>query len=167
MKAIAAGNPSAAPEAGPRRDGSFRRVNYRTLRRLGAAQGGGLFVALFVLGTYFTVASEAFLTRSNILVILLQVSVLGIVAVPGAMLLLAGKVDLSVGSVAGLGAACFGQFDKICGLAGLAFYCGCSRRGRLVGVDERRPGRLPEVLPDHCHPRRLCGGRRSGAVDHP
>ena len=64
MKAIAAGNPSAAPEAGPRRDGSFTRVNYRTLRRLGAAQGGGLFVALFVLGTYFTFASEAFLTNS-------------------------------------------------------------------------------------------------------
>jgi ribose/xylose/arabinose/galactoside ABC-type transport system permease subunit/ABC-type branched-subunit amino acid transport system ATPase component len=115
MKAIAAGKPTATPEVAPRRTGRFRRVNYRTLRRLGAAQGGGLFVALFVLGTYFSFASSAFLTRSNILTILLQVSVLGMVAVPGAMLLLSGKIDLSVGSVAGLGAACFGQFDKILG----------------------------------------------------
>jgi ribose/xylose/arabinose/galactoside ABC-type transport system permease subunit/ABC-type branched-subunit amino acid transport system ATPase component len=134
MNATAVGNPSAAPEAGPRRDGSFRRVNYRTLRRLGAAQGGGLFVALFILGTYFTVASQAFLTRSNILVILLQVSVLGIVAVPGAMLLLAGKVDLSVGSVAGLSAACFGQFDKIVGWPLWLSIAGALAVGALWGL---------------------------------
>ncbi len=115
MKAIAVGDPTATPEAAPRRTSNFRRANYRTLRRLGAAQGGGLFVALFVLGTYFSFANPAFLTRSNILVILLQISVLGMVAVPGSMLLLAGKIDLSVGSVAGLGAACFGQFDKVLG----------------------------------------------------
>ena len=87
------------PEAEPRRDERSRRSSYRTLRRLGAAQGGGLFVALFGLGTYFTIASRAFLTRSNLLVVLLQVSMLGMVAVPGSMLLLAGKIDLSVGSV--------------------------------------------------------------------
>ena len=61
----------------------YGRRSYRTLRRLGAAQGGGLFVALFGLGTYFTIASPAFLTRSNLLVVLLQISVLGMVAVPG------------------------------------------------------------------------------------
>ncbi len=103
-------------EAEPRPKERARRSSYRTLRRLGAAQGGGLFVALFGLGTYFTIASPAFLTRSNLLVVLLQISILGMVAVPGSMLLLAGKIDLSVGSVCGLGAACFGQFDKIIGL---------------------------------------------------
>jgi ribose/xylose/arabinose/galactoside ABC-type transport system permease subunit/ABC-type branched-subunit amino acid transport system ATPase component len=70
---------------------------------------------LVALGAYFTLANSSFLTRSNLLVILLQVSVVGMVAVPGAMLLVAGKLDLSVGSVAGLAAACFGEFNKIMG----------------------------------------------------
>jgi ribose/xylose/arabinose/galactoside ABC-type transport system permease subunit len=84
-----------------------------SLRRLGQAQGGGLFVALVGLGCYFTVASPAFLTRSNLTVVLLQVSILGMVAVPGAMLLVSGGLDLSVGSVAGLSAASFGEFSQI------------------------------------------------------
>ena len=64
---------------------------------------------------YFSVATDSFFTRSNILVVLEQVSVLGMVAVPGAMLLVSGNLDLSVGSVAGLSAAVFGEFDKIFG----------------------------------------------------
>jgi ribose/xylose/arabinose/galactoside ABC-type transport system permease subunit len=112
---VAVASPLPVTGAEPRPAERTGRGSYRTLRRLGAAQGGGLFVALFGLGTYFTIASPAFLTRSNLLVVLLQVSVLGMVAVPGSMLLLAGKIDLSVGSVCGLGAACFGQFDKIIG----------------------------------------------------
>ena len=44
-----------------------------------------------------------------------QVSVLGMVAVPGAMLLVLGNLDLSVGSVAGLAAAMFGEFNKVFG----------------------------------------------------
>jgi ribose transport system permease protein len=101
--------------ANPRPNLGISTANYRALRRLGAAQGGGLFVALIALGTYFTFANSSFLNRSNLLVILLQVSVLGMVAVPGAMLLVAGKLDLSVGSVAGLAAACFGEFNKVMG----------------------------------------------------
>ena len=112
---VAVASPLPVTGAEPRPEERTGRGSYRTLRRLGAAQGGGLFVALFGLGTYFTIASPAFLTRSNLLVVLLQVSILGMVAVPGSMLLLAGKIDLSVGSVCGLGAACFGQFDKIIG----------------------------------------------------
>lgn len=91
------------------------RVRRDRLHRLATAQGGGLFVALIALGAYFTIASGSFFTRSNILVVLLQVSVLGMVAVPGAMLLVSGMLDLSVGSVAGLAAACFGEFNKIMG----------------------------------------------------
>lgn len=101
--------PDSAPTVG------VQGANYRSLRRLGAAQGGGLFVALFGLGLYFTIANGSFLTRSNLLVVLLQVSILGMVAVPGAMLLVSGNLDLSVGSVAGLAAACFGEFNKILG----------------------------------------------------
>jgi ribose/xylose/arabinose/galactoside ABC-type transport system permease subunit/ABC-type branched-subunit amino acid transport system ATPase component len=86
-----------------------------SLQRLASAQGGGLFVALVLLSLYFSVATGSFFTRSNILVVLEQISVLGIVAVPGAMLLVSGNLDLSVGSVGGLAAAVFGEFDKIFG----------------------------------------------------
>jgi ribose/xylose/arabinose/galactoside ABC-type transport system permease subunit/ABC-type branched-subunit amino acid transport system ATPase component len=86
-----------------------------SLHRLASAQGGGLFVALVLLSLYFSVSTGSFFTRSNILVVLEQISVLGIVAVPGAMLLVSGNLDLSVGSVAGLSAATFGEFDKIFG----------------------------------------------------
>jgi ribose/xylose/arabinose/galactoside ABC-type transport system permease subunit/ABC-type branched-subunit amino acid transport system ATPase component len=96
--------------------GAPRLTNSRnSLQRLASAQGGGLFVALVLLSLYFSVATGSFFTRSNILVVLEQISVLGIVAVPGAMLLVSGNLDLSVGSVGGLAAACFGEFDKIFG----------------------------------------------------
>ena len=91
------------------------RNSRNSLQRLASAQGGGLFVALVLLSLYFSVATGSFFTRSNILVVLEQISVLGIVAVPGAMLLVSGNLDLSVGSVGGLAAACFGEFDKIFG----------------------------------------------------
>jgi len=92
------------------------RGNIYTLRRLGAAQGGGLVVALIGISIYFSFMSVAFLTRANFTVILLQSSILGIVAVPGAMLLVSGALDLSVGSLAGLAAASFGTFNQIFGI---------------------------------------------------
>jgi ribose/xylose/arabinose/galactoside ABC-type transport system permease subunit len=73
------------------------------------AQKNGLFFALLILVVIFTAMSGRFLTASNFSVILLQVAAMGIVAVPGAMLLLAGYVDLSVGSVGVLSAVVFGQ----------------------------------------------------------
>ncbi len=81
--------------------------------RLAAYQSGGLFVALIFLGIFFTAQSGNFLTKSNLLVVLLQVSIVGIVAVPGSMLVLSGYVDLSVGSVSVLAVAVFGHMVKI------------------------------------------------------
>ena len=63
-----------------------------------AYQSGGLLVALILLCAFFTTRSSNFLTHSNFNVILLQVAIVGLVAVPGAMLVLSGYVDLSVGS---------------------------------------------------------------------
>jgi ribose transport system permease protein len=87
----------------------------RLLSQIGAYQSGGLLVALIGLGAFFTFASSNFLTVSNVKVILLTVSVVGLVAVPQAMLLLAGFLDLSVGSVAVLAAIVFGQAAKVHG----------------------------------------------------
>jgi ribose/xylose/arabinose/galactoside ABC-type transport system permease subunit len=81
--------------------------------RLGAYQSGGLLIALIVMGIVFTSTSPNFFTHSNLTVILLQVSIVGMVAIPGAMLVLSGFVDLSVGSVAVLAVAVFGQMEQI------------------------------------------------------
>ena len=67
--------------------------------------------------------NSRFLSSTNIAVILLQVSIVGIVAVPGAMLVMSGFVDLSVGSIAMLTAICFGQFASGGMTVWLAFSC--------------------------------------------
>ena len=72
-------------------------------------QRDGLLFALVLLVAIFTFARSRFLTVPNITVILLQNAVIGLIVVPGAMLILCGLVDLSVGSVAVLAAVVFGQ----------------------------------------------------------
>jgi ribose/xylose/arabinose/galactoside ABC-type transport system permease subunit/ABC-type branched-subunit amino acid transport system ATPase component len=81
--------------------------------RLAAYQSGGLLIALILLSLFFGTRSDNFWTSSNLKVVLLQVSVVGIVAIPGAMLVLCGYVDLSVGSVAVLAVAVFGHVSKV------------------------------------------------------
>jgi ribose/xylose/arabinose/galactoside ABC-type transport system permease subunit/ABC-type branched-subunit amino acid transport system ATPase component len=83
---------------------------------VGWSKRNALFYALAALVVYFSFASSNFLSTSNLEVILLNVAILGIVAVPGAMLVLAGYVDLSVGSAAVLCAVVFGKLFE----AGLA-----------------------------------------------
>lgn len=72
-------------------------------------QRHGVLLALVLLVIFFTLANPRFLTPSNLSIILLQVSIIGIVAVPGAMLVLCGYVDLAVGSLAVLAAVVFGE----------------------------------------------------------
>jgi ribose transport system permease protein len=119
-----------------RRSGGVARPQrtHSSLRRLGAAQGGGLWVALILLSLYFSWSTGSFFTQSNLLVVLEQVAVLGMVAVPGAMLLVSGNLDLSVGSVAGLSAAMFGEFDKIFGWPVLASFIGALVVGAAWGT---------------------------------
>lgn len=57
-----------------------------------------LVVVLLILITYFAISSPVFLSSNNLLNILTAISVTGIIAVPGTMLLIGGQVDLSVGS---------------------------------------------------------------------
>jgi ribose transport system permease protein len=97
--------------------GTDRRAGGRSVTALGRrrrllelGQQSALVCALIILVIVFASMNGAFLTGSNLTVILLQVSVVGIIAVPGAMLLLAGYVDLAVGSIAVLTAVVFGRF---------------------------------------------------------
>jgi ribose transport system permease protein len=61
-----------------------------------------LLVVLVVLVLYFSLASDFFLSTTNILNILTAIAVTGILAAPGTMLLIAGHVDLSVGAATAL-----------------------------------------------------------------
>ena len=61
-----------------------------------------IVLVLVVLIVMFSVLSKNFLTKTNIINILRQVSVNGIIAVGMAIVLITGGIDLSVGSVAGI-----------------------------------------------------------------
>ncbi len=92
---------------------------YSPAAAIGWAQRNGMFFALLLLIAFFSFNAPNFATMANLRVILMQVSIVGIVAIPGAMLVLCGKVDLSVGGMVVLGAVIFGQ---------------CMDRGTGVGV---------------------------------
>jgi ribose transport system permease protein len=81
----------------------------RTFRQAAIwVQGNGIFFAFAALVVILAVLSPPFGTWRNISVVLLQISGLGIMAVPGAMLILTRNVDLAVGSVMVLTSVIFG-----------------------------------------------------------
>ena len=65
-------------------------------------QEAGLYIALVVLIVFLSIASPAFLNAENILNIIRQVSIVGIIAIGGFMVILTGGMDISVGYVAAL-----------------------------------------------------------------
>jgi ribose transport system permease protein len=64
----------------------------------------GVVAALLVAATFFWMLEPAFLSARNVRAILSVVSFVGIIAIGQTVLLVGGEFDLSVGSVAGLGA---------------------------------------------------------------
>jgi ribose transport system permease protein len=68
---------------------------------LSVPETAALVVVLGVLFTFFSIASPFFLNTENLVNILQNVAVVGIVACPATLLLIAGQFDLSVGSAAG------------------------------------------------------------------
>jgi ribose transport system permease protein len=67
-------------------------------------QTAGLLAVFIVLIIVSALTSSTFLDWSNIKIVLLQSSTIGIVAVPLALLMIAGHLDLSVGAMGGLAA---------------------------------------------------------------
>lgn len=57
---------------------------------------------LVLISVFLSIASDNFLTVQNILTVLLQISVIGIVAIGQTMVMITAGIDLSVGSVVGL-----------------------------------------------------------------
>jgi ribose/xylose/arabinose/galactoside ABC-type transport system permease subunit len=75
----------------------------------------GIYFALLGVVVFFCVESPEFRTKSNVLLILLQVSVTGILAIGVLFTILTAGIDLSVGSllaVAGMFSALFAQQDS-------------------------------------------------------
>ena len=70
----------------------------------------GIVAALIFEIIFFSVFTDRFLTVSNFRLVLLQTSVIMILAVPSALLLMAGYVDFAIGSITGLCAVYLGRF---------------------------------------------------------
>ncbi len=75
-------------------------------RLRGVAREAGLLAVVILLMMGFGVASPNFLSGGNILAILLQASVVGILALGQTFVLITGGIDLSVGSIVAVSAVC-------------------------------------------------------------
>lgn len=123
----------------------------------------GIYVALILLIAFFTFVNSNFLSFGNAQNILLQAVELGLIALPLALLVMSGSVDLSVGSVASSGAVTAGIVMGATGSPWLGTWFGAWLAGRS---DKRLPGLLSRPEPNRRHlglPERL---GRIRAADH-
>lgn len=83
-------------------------MNFSTIRRLPLFRGqeAGLLGVLVVLSIGFNFFNSSFLTTGNLRNVFLAVAVVGIMAIGQCFVLIAGEIDLSVGSVLGLSGLC-------------------------------------------------------------
>lgn len=95
-------------------------------------QTAPLIIFLLAMVVYFSVTSEYFLDIENFKNILVALAVTGMVCVPGTFLMIAGHVDLSVGSAAAVSGMLLAQTVNAHGIAtGLAY---CLVFGLVLGV---------------------------------
>lgn len=87
--------PAAAPSPGVEAAANTPRQRRRI------PETAALVVVLLGLIAFFSITSDFFLSSDNFINILQNVAVIGIIACPATLLLIAGQVDLSVGSAAG------------------------------------------------------------------
>ena len=79
-------------------------------------------LAVVLLAIFFYVNAPVFLSPRNLLSITVQVAALMTIAIPFAILLMAGKVDLSVGSLLGLTGVVAGLSFPVLGVAGTVIF---------------------------------------------
>lgn len=72
----------------------------------------GIYIAFAILFVILSITSESFLTTTNIINILRQVSIIGIVAIGMSFVIITGGIDLSVGSIMALSAVVAASFAK-------------------------------------------------------
>ena len=94
----------------------------------------GFYIALVILIAVFAILSPAFLTVSNGINILQQTSTIGIMAVGQTLVILAGGIDVSVGSVLGLGGMVAAMAIRDLGFSPLAAMAAGTLSGLVVGL---------------------------------
>lgn len=93
----------------------------------------GIFIALLALIAFFSVVNPRFFSLQNGQSILLQVADLGLVALPLALIIMSGSIDLSVGSVASVSAIVAAMTMNATGIWPLGFAVGLAF-GALAGA---------------------------------
>lgn len=119
-----------------------------TLARLLRAREAGVFIALLVLCLFLSFATDGFLTSLNLLNVGRQISLLGIMAVGMTFVLIAGEVDLSVGSTYAFSGLATGMLI-IAGWALLPAICAGLATGVVIGLINgvlSTYGRLPSLI---------------------
>ncbi|KRB23308.1 MULTISPECIES: ABC transporter permease [Mesorhizobium] len=119
-----------------------------TLARLLRAREAGVFIALLVLCLFLSFATDGFLTSLNLLNVGRQISLLGIMAVGMTFVLIAGEVDLSVGSTYAFSGLSTGMLI-IAGWALLPAICVGLATGVVIGLINgvlSTYGRLPSLI---------------------
>jgi ribose transport system permease protein len=100
---LMAGSHYAHP--GPARMADRARVVVNRVRRF---REGGMVAAVLVTGLVFTIMDSTFISIGNLANISDQISYLGLLAVGMTFVLIAGEIDLSIGSIVGLAGVVFG-----------------------------------------------------------
>lgn len=100
----------------------------------GALQQVAPLFFLLLVSAFLAVASDTFLTMQNLLTVLLQISVIGIIAVGQTMVMITRGIDLSVGSVVGLSGVCAALLIAQLGLPVFPAMLAGIGAGLLVGV---------------------------------
>jgi len=105
-------------------------------RRVSQGELGSLpvIVGLVVIWLYFSFSEENFLTSGNITNLMLQITAVGIIATGVVLVLLLGEIDLSVGVVSGLAAACMAVLNVKHGWPGWAAILVALGVGLAVGL---------------------------------
>jgi ribose transport system permease protein len=117
---------------GPRQQEAAGREG--VLRRAFSAESAGIYVFLVALVLLFTLLSRAFLTFDNFIVILRQISVIGICAFGETLVVISGGIDLSVGATVALSGVIAAVLAKFLGVpVPVAFLAGIAAGG-ICGV---------------------------------
>lgn len=104
----------------------------KSLKNFSIPQTAPLIIFLLAMMLFFSITSEYFLDIENFRNILVALAVTGIVCIPGTFLMVAGQVDLSVGSAAAVSGMLLAQTVNDKGIAfGLAV---CLAFGLVLGV---------------------------------
>jgi len=134
---VPAGAPAADPEQQPERPRATRRGAREIALRFLTLREGSIIVVTLLAALYFTVKTDRFFTHANFQTLLPYFAPFAILAAGEVLLMVAGEIDLSIGSVYLFAPFMFYEFNQAgIGLVGcliLALLC-CAVVGIVNGI---------------------------------